>query len=257
MEYIIVKDGIIIEHLCGDKKPENSIEVPEGFPGFIGSKLELLKDDFSGIKPISQQAAEGLLIIPDGFKPNKYDNELIRMNQEEINEVFPPEIWAIPNSYEAITVYKTFDSEGNFGYFPPDKTIKMLSPQPASYYKASSDGSWIEDEEEKNRFFLLNSKNERSDAVSKITVEIDGMVFDGDEISQERMSRTVVAAAATGETGDATTTWVLHDNTIAQPTISQLARALRAAGEEQTKLWTVPYEDKVDESTENSEAVAA
>ena len=49
------------------------------------------------------------------------------------------------------------------------------------------------------------------------------------------------SAAATGEPGDTTTTWVLHDNTIAQPTISQLARALRAAGEEQTKLWTVPY----------------
>lgn len=104
---------------------------------------------------------------------------------------------------------------------------------------------------------LEKAKQERAEAVSNITVEIDGMVFDGDEISQERMSRTVVAAAATGETGDATTTWVLHDNTIAQPTISQLARALRAAGEEQTKLWTVPYEDKVEDSTENSEAVAA
>ena len=90
---------------------------------------------------------------------------------------------------------------------------------------------------------LAAAKQERADAVSKITVEIDGMVFDGDETSQERMSRTIVAAAATGETGDATTTWVLHDNTIAQPTISQLARALRAAGEEQTKLWTIPYED--------------
>lgn len=103
---------------------------------------------------------------------------------------------------------------------------------------------------------LQKAKQERAEAVSKITVEIDGMVFDGDEVSQERMSRTVVAAAATGETGDATTTWVLHDNTVAQPTISQLARALRAAGEEQTKLWTLPYEDQVDESTENSEAVA-
>lgn len=96
-------------------------------------------------------------------------------------------------------------------------------------------------DEELVQINLSKAKNERSNAVSKITVEIDGMVFDGDEISQERMSRTVVAAAATGEPGDATTTWVLHDNTIAQPTISQLARALRAAGEEQTKLWTVPY----------------
>ena len=111
--------------------------------------------------------------------------------------------------------------------------------------------------EELEAIELEKAKQLRADYVSKITVEIDGMIFDGDETSQERMSRTVVAAAATGEPGDATTTWVLHDNTIAQPTISQLARALRAAGEEQTKLWTVPYEDKVDESTESSEAVAA
>lgn len=111
-------------------------------------------------------------------------------------------------------------------------------------------------EEELAAIALTKAKQERSNAVSKITVEIDGMIFDGDEVSQERMSRTVVAAAATGETGDATTTWVLHDNTIAQPTISQLARALRAAGEAQTKLWTMPYEDKVDDSIENSEAVA-
>lgn len=111
--------------------------------------------------------------------------------------------------------------------------------------------------EELEAIELEKAKRLRADYVSKITVEIDGMVFDGDEISQERMSRTVVAAAATGETGESTITWVLHDNAIAHPTISQLARALRAAGEEQTKLWTVPYEDKVDESTESSEAVAA
>ena len=108
-----------------------------------------------------------------------------------------------------------------------------------------------------NNLELQKARQERAEAVSNITIEIDGMIFDGDEISQERMSRTVVAAAATGEPGDATTTWVLHDNTVAQPTISQLARALRAAGEEQTKLWTVPYENKVEDSTENTEAVAA
>lgn len=256
MEYIIVKEGVIIEHCCGDSLPYNAIKVPNGFPGYIGMKFDALLPDFSGIKSISQQVEEGILIIPEGFKSNKEDNSLIRMNQKEIDEIFTPEIWAVPETFEEIIVKKTFNSEGDFDYFPPDKTIKMLSSQPAPYYKATSTGYWIEDKIEKNKLSISSSKQERADAVSKITVEIDGMVFDGDEISQERMSRTVVAAAATGETGDATTTWVLHDNTIAQPTISQLARALRAAGEAQTKLWTIPYEDKVDESTESSEAVA-
>lgn len=84
-------------------------------------------------------------------------------------------------------------------------------------------------------------KEERAAAVAAITVEVDGMVFDGDETAQERMSRTVTAAAATGASMNDTTVWVLHDNTVAQPSIRQLATALRLAGEKQTELWTKPY----------------
>lgn len=89
---------------------------------------------------------------------------------------------------------------------------------------------------------MQTSKAERADAVAAITVEVDGMVFDGDETAQERMSRTVTAATATGASMDDVTTWVLHDNTVAQVSIRQLATALRLAGEAQTALWVVPYE---------------
>ena len=94
---------------------------------------------------------------------------------------------------------------------------------------------------------LAQAKAERADAVSKIVVTVDGMVFDGDETSQERMSRTITAAVATGEDMSATTTWVLADNTVAQVSITQLAQALRAAGEQQTALWTVPYQEETTE----------
>ena len=94
---------------------------------------------------------------------------------------------------------------------------------------------------------LAQAKAERATAVSRITVTIDGMTFDGDETSQERMSRTITAAVATGEDMSATTTWVLADNTVAQVSIKQLARALRAAGEAQTSLWTVPYQEETAE----------
>lgn len=96
---------------------------------------------------------------------------------------------------------------------------------------------------------LAQAKAERTDAVSKITVTIDGMVFDGDEIAQERMARTITAAVATGAPMTATTTWVLADNTIAQVSITQLAQALRAAGEQQTALWTIPYQEETTEET--------
>ena len=89
---------------------------------------------------------------------------------------------------------------------------------------------------------LLDAKSARAVAVASITVTVDGMVFDGDEKAQERMARTVTAAASTGASMEDTTVWVLHDNTVATPTIRQLATALRLAGEAQTRLWTVPYE---------------
>jgi hypothetical protein len=90
---------------------------------------------------------------------------------------------------------------------------------------------------------LAKAKAERARAVAALTVELDGMVFDGDEKAQERMARTVTAATATGASMDDTTTWVLHDNTVAQVTVRQLATALRMAGEAQTALWTVPYQN--------------
>ena len=84
---------------------------------------------------------------------------------------------------------------------------------------------------------LVQAKAERAEAVSKIVVEVDGMMFDGDETSQGRMARSAVAM-----NDEETIVWVLHDNTIAQVSKAQLLQALRLAGEEQTRLWTMPYE---------------
>lgn len=98
-------------------------------------------------------------------------------------------------------------------------------------------------EEELKAEELEKAKAERAVAVEKITVEVDGMVFDGDETSQQRMSRTISAAIALGVDLDGQKqVWVLADNSVAQPTIRQLAEALRLAGEKQTELWTMPYE---------------
>ena len=88
------------------------------------------------------------------------------------------------------------------------------------------------------------AKLERANAVSNIVVMVDNMEFDGDEISQERMSRTITAAKAMNKSNEDTTTWVLHNNKVAQVTIEQLSKALYLAGVEQTKLWTIPYQNK-------------
>ena len=90
---------------------------------------------------------------------------------------------------------------------------------------------------------LAEAKAERAEAVSKIIVEVDGMKFDGDETAQTRMGRTISAAMALGvDINTEKRIWVLADNTVAEPTIAQLAKALELAGNEQTQLWTVPYQ---------------
>lgn len=97
---------------------------------------------------------------------------------------------------------------------------------------------------------LAEAKAERAEAVSKIIVEVDGMKFDGDETAQTRMSRTISAAMALGvDLNTEKRTWVLADNTVAEPTIAQLAKALELAGNEQTRLWTVPYQSDSEEDT--------
>ena len=91
---------------------------------------------------------------------------------------------------------------------------------------------------------LAQAKMDRAEAVARITVTVDGLTFDGDEASQTRMGRTIAAAVALGADLSAEKrTWVLADNSIAEVTIAQLAEALRLAGDAQTALWTVPYQD--------------
>ena len=85
---------------------------------------------------------------------------------------------------------------------------------------------------------LSFAKAERAASVAALTVEVDGMAFDGDEKAQERMARAVLMA----ESPEETTEWVLADNTVAMVTADQLRRACRAAGKLQTELWIVPYE---------------
>lgn len=91
---------------------------------------------------------------------------------------------------------------------------------------------------------LEKAKAERADFVSKIIVTVDELQFDGDETSQDRMARSIVALND-GETVQ----WVLADNSVAQVTKEQLRQALRLAGEAQTAIWANPYLGSTEEET--------
>lgn len=101
--------------------------------------------------------------------------------------------------------------------------------------------SELEKQAEADAEALAHAKSERATAVASLTVEVDGMVFDGDEKAQERMTRAVTLADSPEET----TEWVLHDNTVAIVTAKQLRKACKLAGKAQTVLWTKPYADTV------------
>ena len=84
---------------------------------------------------------------------------------------------------------------------------------------------------------LTQAKAERAEEVERLTVEVDGYVFDADETSQARMS-----VAASSMTDDETNVWVLHDNTIVEVTKKQLLLACRLARIAQSAIWTKPYQ---------------
>ena len=84
---------------------------------------------------------------------------------------------------------------------------------------------------------LIEAKVERASEVARLTVEVEGMVFDADETSQARMS-----VAASSMTDDETNVWVLHDNTVVQVTKAQLLEACRKARIAQSAIWTKPYQ---------------
>ena len=146
---------------------------------------------------------------------------------------------------------------------------RIIKPIDASDYRETSiwcdgnnatiedKGDWYEvvaipapTPEEQQQALMEQKKALRAEAVSKITVEVDGMVFDGDETAQDRMARAITMFQANNLPADYQTDWVLADNTIAKVTVTQLSQALLLAGKEQTALWTVPYQDEAKDAAE-------
>lgn len=76
-------------------------------------------------------------------------------------------------------------------------------------------------------------KAERQQRVDAITVEVDGFIFDGDEVSQNRMARAVAGADLMTET----TEWTLADNRVVVVTIRQLKQALRLSTASLAAIW--------------------
>ena len=77
-------------------------------------------------------------------------------------------------------------------------------------------------------------KRARKKAVADISVEVDDLVFDGDELSQTRMA----TALLTMEDGE-TISWTLKNNETASITKATLKAVLKAATTKQSLLWEI------------------
>jgi len=79
------------------------------------------------------------------------------------------------------------------------------------------------------------SKAIRAEDLNGLTVTIDnGKVFDADEMSQNRISRTIQALEFAGLTS---TIWRLADNTDSEVTLDEFKEALLKSLEAQASLW--------------------
>ena len=80
-------------------------------------------------------------------------------------------------------------------------------------------------------------KAQRTAAVEAIKVTTQaGNTFDGDEVSQGRMARAILALS----TGLApSVSWVLADNSVIQATAAELTEALVLAGQVQAAVWVL------------------
>lgn len=120
----------------------------------------------------------------------------------------------------------------SFGEAPEEGKVEFW----AQYGVIYSERELTPEEQEAQE--LAIAKRERAAKVAAITVEVDGMTFDGDEQAQSRMARAITAAETAGLES---TVWVLADNTVATVTKVQLQQALAKAMIAMSELWTYPY----------------
>ena len=140
-----------------------------------------------------------------------------------------PEIRAAANVVEIADDPVPADYSDEFYYRSEDWNATQ---RPYTVYTRKSD-------EQIAQVLMTRAKVERTAIVERLTVTTaSGKTFDGDEISQGRMGRAIVALDPLE-----TTLWILADNT-PDPNVSreELREALRLAGAAQAAVWAAPYQ---------------
>ena len=185
-----------------------------------GRDVWLLPADSTFMAPLA--AKKGHAVVWNGTAwEYKEDHRQIRDKGGVIEEGSGTPYWLPGDTYES-----------------PARYMKELGdlPEGAMLKKPAKPAEVVAQEE------LQAAKAERAATVAKNTVTVDGLVFNADEESQNRLVRGIVASLALGLPADQTTEWTLADDSAAQVTVQQMAQALLLAGQAQTSVWRMPYE---------------
>ena len=103
----------------------------------------------------------------------------------------------------------------------------------SNYTYKVENGGVVKTERTDEIYLKQISKANRAIHVENIEVEYNGVVYQGDETSQDRMSR-----AINGLPDDVTTiSWKAKDNSSQELTRLDLKEILFLAGQEQTRIW--------------------
>lgn len=120
---------------------------------------------------------------------------------------------AYPDSDFISTELDTFEFDSNFTYKIENNEITKNERTDSSYLS-------------------YKRKLSKQNIVENIEVTYNDVVYQGDEKSQDRMSRAIV-----GSDDDDTIEWTAKDNSKVVLLRSDLKQILRLAGIEQTKVW--------------------
>ena len=117
----------------------------------------------------------------------------------------------------------------NVGIVPKTKTIEDVEVEGYEYFTVCFEHPQTYTDD---ALFEIAKKEARTYEVSKLIVEVDGYVLDGDEVSQERLSR-AYAMLNDGET----IAWKDANNSFVLLPKGSIKNAIIMAATKQTELW--------------------
>lgn len=140
----------------------------------------------------------------------------------------------------AMTAIDVEYAHPTYGWIPFTATATSTEPLVQEIYTLAIAGTvapYIVDPVAEALRLREAAKAQRTAQVEQIKVTTQaGNVFDGDEVSQGRMARAIIALQATGTP---TTLWVLADNSVIQATAVELTEAMVLAGMAQAAIWVI------------------